>query len=126
MEKIDRLGWAGGICIKSHGWRIGVRTNQADENTLQRMMRCLPPAWEPAEPPFVDMLYSLRLGGGSGRVRNYHLLFAPLEKAARTMDREELFEALDREVQRFVSNHALERIFVRAGVVGWKGRAIVL
>src|ERR1700738_4408865 len=113
MEKIDRLGWADGICVRAYGRRIGVRFNHSDPEIRQRSMDCLPPAWEPAEPPFVDMLYSLRIGASSGRMRNFHLLFAPLERVARTLDLNEVFEALDREIQRFVARHAPDRVFIR-------------
>ena len=27
MEKLDRLGWAGGVCFRSFGMRLGIRTN---------------------------------------------------------------------------------------------------
>src|SRR5688572_697839 len=101
MEKIDRLGWAGGICFQSYGLRIGIRTNKPEPEVLQRVLNCLPPGWEPAEPPFVDMLYSLRIGNTTGKTRNFHLLFAPLHKAARTLNSDELFDALEGELQIF-------------------------
>src|ERR1051325_8065342 len=102
MQKIDRLGWAGGTCVRSYGWRIGVRVSRTEEHILQAARACLPSAHEPSEPPFVDMLFSVRVGGESGRIRNYHLLYAPLRQASRTMDLDELFDALDREVQLWV------------------------
>lgn len=126
MTKIDRLGWAGGVCFKSYGWRIGVRVSKAEPEVMERLTACLPPGWEPSEPPFVDMLFSLRVGGASGNVRNYHLLYAGLQRAARTMDADELFDSLESELQLFVGEYAQERIFIHAGAVGWKGRAILL
>src|ERR1700732_5217295 len=99
MQKIDRLGWAGGICVQSYGWRIGVRLSRMDDPIVERDSTCLPPASEPSEPPFVDMLFSLRIGGDSGRLRNYHLLYAPLRQAARTMELDEIFETLQNEIR---------------------------
>src|SRR4051812_45183539 len=112
MEKINRLGWAGGVCFKSYGWRIGVRVNKPEPEILARVTASLPPGWEPSEPPFVDMLFSLRVGGAgaSANIRNFHLLYAGLKKAARTMDLDQLFEALESEVQIFVAEHARERV----------------
>jgi len=74
------------------------------------------------------MLFSLRIGGASkaANVRNYHLLYAGLRRAARTLDLDGLFDALESEVQLFVAEFAQDRIFVHAGVVGWKGRALLL
>ena len=45
MEKIDRLGWAGGISLYSYGLRIGVRVNKPE--VLDRLPERLPPGWEP-------------------------------------------------------------------------------
>jgi hypothetical protein len=128
MQKINRLGWAGGLCFKSFGWRVGIRVSKPEPEALERLTACLPPGWEPSEPPFVDMLFSLRVGGAGPRanVRNFHLLYAGLRQAARTMDTDELFDRLESEVQLFVAEHGKERIFVHAGVVGWKGQAILL
>src|SRR5438105_15543328 len=105
MQKIDRLGWAAGICFESHGLRIGVRTNATDVAVLDRIRERLPPGWRPAESPLVDMLFSLRIGGKAGRLRNYHLLYAPLHQAARTMDADGLFDALEKELQYFLAEH---------------------
>jgi hypothetical protein len=126
MEKIDRLGWTAGIAIKSYGLKIGIRTNNA--GVLERIQGCLPPNWQPARSPFVDHLFSLKIGGPSTRsnVRNYNLLYGGLARLARTMDTEELFRTLENELQLFVAEWAQKRVFVHAGVVGWKGRAIVI
>src|SRR5262249_21608 len=126
MEKIDRLGWAEGICLTAYGLRIGIRVSQAA--ALERIAACLPPGWQPAEGPFVDYLYSLKLGGAGarGNVRNYHLVYFGLTRLARTMDFDEALEALEAHLQLCVADEAPERVFVHAGVVGWHGQAIVL
>src|SRR5438105_11686695 len=126
MEKLDRLGWAGGICLKSYGWRIGIRVN--DRNALGRLPAHLPPHWEPSEPPFVDYLFSLWIGGQATRanVRNYHLLYSGLLKTARTLNLDAVFDVLESELQLFVAEWARDRVFVHAGVVGWDGQAIVI
>jgi hypothetical protein len=126
MEKIDRLGWAGGICFRSYGWRIGIRTNEP--KILERVWPLLPPGCEPSEPPIVDKLFSLRIGAPSKstKVRNYHLLYSGTARAARTLNLEEVLQSLESELQIFVAEFARERIFVHAGVVGWKGKALLL
>ena len=30
MQKLDRLGWAAGICFVSYGLRIGIRSNEPE------------------------------------------------------------------------------------------------
>src|SRR5437870_2755332 len=103
MEKIDRLGWAGGICFRSYGWRIGIRVNQPD--ILDRLGTALPPGWEPSEPPYVDQLFSLRIGAAAAnsKVRNFHLVYSGLKRAARTLDLNEVLHAVESELQLFVA-----------------------
>jgi hypothetical protein len=126
MAKIDRLGWAAGISLVSYGVRIGIRTNEPE--VLEQVRPLLPPGWKPAAAPFVDWLYSLRVGGEgrSVRVRNYHLLYAGSQRLARSMEIADLFEPLENHVQLLVAESARRRVFVHAGVVGWRGQAILI
>ena len=96
---------------------------------MQRLTACLPPGMGAVRAAVRGHAARCRVGGlgPSANIRNYHLLYSGLKKAARTMDLDLLFEAArESEVQIFVAEHARERIFVHAGVVGWKGRAILL
>jgi hypothetical protein len=126
MEKIDRLGWAAGIAFESFGLKIGIRVN--DATVLDRVRSCLPPGCKPAKSPDVDYLMSLHIGRASTRpnLRNYSLLYGGLARLARTMDLEALFQALENELQLFVAEFAKNRVFVHAGVVGWKDLALVI
>jgi hypothetical protein len=126
MQKIDRLGWADGICFTSYGLRIGIRVN--DPAVLERLGDHLPPGWKPAPSPIVDRLYSLRVGGAgpSANIRRFNMLYVGAGRLARTSEIEELFEPLENDLQMFVAEWARRRVFVHAGVVGWKGKAILI
>jgi hypothetical protein len=126
MQKIDRLGWAVGLAVNTYGLKIGLRANNGA--ALESLLPTLPPHWQPAETPVVDFLYSGILGGSGSQpgVRRYHLLYAGAGRIARTMDIDEWCASLERHMQMLVAEHARRRVFVHAGVVGWKGRAIVL
>src|ERR1051326_5441095 len=126
MGKIDRLGWTDGIAFESYGLKIGIRTN--DAGALDRVRACLPPGTRPLAGPYVDYLMSVRLGGARARanVRNYHLLYAGLQRQARTLDLDDLFQTLENELALFIAEFARKRLFVHAGVVGWQGRALLL
>jgi hypothetical protein len=126
MAKLDRLGWAAGISLVSYGVRIGIRTNEPE--VLEQVRPLLPPGWKPAPAPVVDWLYSLRVGGErrSPSVRSYHLLYAGSQRLARSMELHDLFEPLENHVQLLVAETARQRVFVHAGVVGWRGQAIVI
>ena len=63
---------------------------------------------------------------GEGRVRRFHLLYAGAELVARSLDPEVVFERFESDLQLYVAERAPRRVFVHAGVVGWKGRAVVL
>jgi hypothetical protein len=126
MQKLDRLGWAAGISIHAYGRRIGVRTNEPA--ILDRVAELLPPGWEPSYSPLVDHLFSLRVGAfvPGARVRNFHLLYGGFTRHARSMHIEEVLHALEQQLHLYVAEHASNRVFVHAGVVGWQGRAILL
>jgi hypothetical protein len=126
MEKIDRLGWAAGVGGMVCGLRIGVRTN--DAAVVDRLKGCLPPGWAPAVSPFVDLLYSFRVGGADARrnLRHYHLLYFGMLRIARTMDLDSVFEELEGHLLPRVALLSKQFVLVHAGVVAWQGRAIVL
>ena len=105
--------------------RIGIRTN--DPDVLRQLPGLLPPGWKPAPSAVVDQLFSLRVGGRSrGRVRHYNLLYWGAARRARSLDLDSVFESLESDMRLSVASGAKRRIFVHAGVVGWKGHAIVI
>jgi hypothetical protein len=55
----------------------------------------------------------------------YHLLYVGAARLARTMDLEEVFKALESALHFQVAIAARHKLFIRAGVVGWQGRASV-
>jgi hypothetical protein len=124
MAKIDRLGWAAGLATLCYGHRIGVRVS--DARALERVAACLPPGWKKAARPEVHCLYSLVVGGAEGKVRRFNLLYRGAERIARSHDLDEVCETLQEELKMHVAASAPSRLFVHAGVVGWRRGAIVL
>lgn len=126
MEKIDRLGWAAGISFVCHGARIGIRVS--DPAILDQLREHLPPGWKPSPSPIVDSIYSLLVGRSdpNGRVRRYHLLYWGAGRLARTMDLDDVFQTLESSLHLNVAYTTRNRLFVQAGVLGWRGRAIVI
>ena len=126
MEKLDRLGWADGLNVVSYGVRIGVRTNRPE--VLERVAALLPPGSRPAAGPVSDRIVSVLVGGPDpGRnVRRFHLLYSDALMLARTHDLEEALGRLADHLQLYVAEAAPRRVFLHAGVVGWRGGAIVL
>jgi hypothetical protein len=126
MEKLDRLGWAAGLAFTAYGVRVGIRVSQA--KVLKQLEIHLPPARKPAPSPHVDILYSLVMGGDGSRVgvRRFNLLYANALRLARSLDLGEVLDALEAHVQLHIAETAPRRRFVHAGVVGWRGDAIIM
>jgi len=126
MERIDRLGWAAGLCFVCYGVRIGIRVNRPE--VLEPLRDYLPPGWEPTTSPAVDHLYSLRVGGSDTPhgIARFCLLYSGPARVAQTRDLCEAFERLESELHLQVAVAARGRLFVHAGVVGWRGRGIVI
>lgn len=126
MRKVDRLGWAAGLAFESYGRRVGVRTNRAEE--LERLKSQLPPGWKPSRAAAVERLYSLVFGGPEERrgARRFHLLYEDSERVERTHDEGVLLGAFGSRLRLFVAEWARRRVFVHAGVVGWRGRAVIV
>ncbi|HWC77252.1 MAG TPA: hypothetical protein VG778_07315, partial [Blastocatellia bacterium] len=126
MAKLDRLVWTAGFSFTSYGVIIGVRSNRAE--VVEQARSFLPPLWTPSTGRKVELLYSFISGGNSTRpgIRRFNILYANAARAARSLDMEEVFQAFESDLQLYVAERAPRRVFVHAGVVGWRGRAILL
>ena len=126
MKKVDRLGWAAGFALKSYGVRIGIRSN--DSSALDRICEYLPAGWQNSITPFVDRLYSIMVAGAGplGNGRRFSLLYGDDARIARSTNLDDVFERLQSDLRLFVGEFARHRVFVHAGVVAWKGKAIVI
>ena len=125
MKKIDRLGWAAGFAFKTYGLRIGLRAS--DPSWLSRAFEHLPQRWEAASSAKVDRIYSFIIGGeGRANVKRFNMLYADHVRIARTMDTDQVFETFETDLRLTVAEFARHRVFVHAGVVGWKGKAIIV
>ena len=126
MAKIDRLGWADGMSFTSYGVRLGVRVN--DPAILEDVIARLPPGSKPASFAVTDHLYSI-IGSRAkpnSKVRRFSLAYWNLLGLARAREFDDVLDAFESHVQLTVAEYAPRRIFVHAGVVGWKDRAIVI
>src|SRR5207248_7654182 len=95
---------------------------------LEELAARMPPGWRKVPNGPVDLLYSIRLGRAATRpgVRPFHLLYGGVARIARSHELLDILETLESDAQLSVAEFARQRLFVHAGVVGWKGRAILL
>ena len=125
MESLDRHVWTDAIGFEKFGVRIGIRADSAELMALAASR--VPPGAVPLASDEIDVLFSLT-GGGAARpgVRRYAILYEATSILVRTLDRPELADTLDSAIHVVMAECATEWVFVHAGVVGYRGRAIVL
>ncbi len=124
MEVVDRHGWAEGMTIESYGKHVGLRTDRP--GTLERLLDRLPPGWKRSDEVEVRRLYSLRVGGVRRRRRRYHVLYMNATRFERSQDFGWILDRLEADLQLYIADRAVNRIFVHAGVVAYEGRAILV
>jgi hypothetical protein len=126
MQKIDRLGWLGGFAFKSYGVRVGVRVN--DPAVLRRLSERVPPGSKPMDSNIVDQLYSVVIGdhASSPRIKRYNVAYLGTQRLARSLDLETVLDSFESNLQITVAEWSPLRVFVHAGVVEWKGKAIMI
>jgi len=94
---------------------------------FDRVLPALPPVWRSAETDTVDTIFSLYFAGPPARpnIKNYHLLYGDHVRLARVTEEEQVFSSLERWLEFFLASNAREMIFLHAGVVGWRGGAVL-
>jgi len=126
MDRVDRLGWADGFTFSSFGVRIGIRVNQPKLGAALESV--LPPGHRPSSSSAVQRLYSLVIGGsrqerGMGRV---NILYDGAQRVCREYELAAVLKILEAQIRRAVAEMAPRRVFVHAGVIEHRGRAIVI
>ncbi len=126
MDEIGHHVWSEGLCLTSYGVRAGIRANQT--GTLDQILPYLPPGWKESRSLNVDRLYSFVLGDEKhrGKRRSFNLVYADDNRIAGTPELDQAIDAFESDLQLFVAETAPRRVFVHAGVVGLRGRAIVI
>jgi hypothetical protein len=119
LAKVDSLDWAAGLSTISYGVRIGVRVNNAEY--LDQVLSCLPPGWRPSSSTTVERVYSVVAGP-----RRINRIYCNGAEIAKSRDLKRLLDALESELQLFVAEYAPNRVFIHAGVVAWRGKAIII
>jgi len=126
-EKLDRLGWSAGISLTIFGLRVGIRVSAPE--SLDSLVSCFPLGWKPAPPAMAERIYSVIGRGVAGPQKlgcRFNFLFVNGQQLVRTPNWEELCEALESDLDFYVARTTRTWLFVHAGVVGWKGRAVVI
>ena len=126
MKKLDRLGWAVGVAFEAQGLGIGIRATAPEVH--EGILGLLPPGARTIRSPEVGQLFSLVVGGPGARagVRRLNLVYQEARLLVRTPELDEALRMLEVFVHLYVAERSRQRVFVHAGVVGWRGRAILV
>lgn len=125
-DNLNKLEWPAGFAFESYGVPIGIRVS--DPSLLPRLRAVLPPDAEDCDVSVVERYLSVILGGRKpgSRSRAFHLVYVDHSLLSRSHDLEDVLQAFASWIRLSVADFAPDRIFVHAGVVGWKGRAILV
>jgi len=126
MDEIDGAPWADAAMFTSFGVRIGIRVNQS--NVLGLLDGMLPPGCSPSSARSAHRLYSLIVGGSGqeGGIGRDNLLYDGEERLAKMPELAPVLKLLEINLRHTVAEMAPRRVFVHAGVVEHRGRAIVI
>lgn len=124
-QKLARLSFT------AYGLRIEVNVNP--NCVVGDLIDRLPPAWRPTLPigQRIDRRYSVTLGNGNssrtaGSPRTLSTIYGDGERLVQTEDFAAALDVFESDLQIYVAEHSRSGVFVHAGVVAWRGRAILV
>jgi hypothetical protein len=117
-RNIEDTGGVASAVFVAYGRRIRVHAN--DPEMLGLVAKYLPYGSKPSRAQMADRTYLL------SRLKRQYVLLRGGERLAESAQLGEIFEALERDARLYVSEHGRRRLFVHAGVVAWKGQAVVI
>jgi hypothetical protein len=132
MRRLDRLGWTAAFVVDAYGTRVGVRSDSAS------LLRAAAERCPPAAPTVagegedgdvvVERLFTLHSGARdiSAGARPQATLYDGGAVVARATDREALLGEFELALRTVVSDASPTHLFVHAGVVGYRGQAILV
>lgn len=100
-----------------------------DSSLLPEIARRLPPATRAVRGGVADDLFSVfwaRAASAGSSIKRYHLLYQGGSRLARTFDGQAVLDLFDGQLRLAIAEKASGWIFLHAGVVGWRGGAVVI
>jgi hypothetical protein len=124
MRMLNRLGWAEGITLEAYDLRIGIRISEM--GLCDRVRPSIP--YGAAEIPNceVDHLFSILVSPGTRFLDAESMnciIYSDVRPIARVTGFGAVANVLEDTLELLIGEFARERIFVHAGVIGWRGKA---
>jgi len=126
MGNLEKLYWVDAFAVTGYGVRVGVRVN--DATLIERLRSRLPPGAKISPMGTVDRMLSVIQAPPSERrgVKNYHLLYADHVVVGRSHRLDAVLDNYDTHLRIAMAELSRRKLFIHAGVVAWKDRAILL
>ena len=126
MGNLEKLSWIDAFAVTGYGVRVGVRVN--DAALIQQLRSRLPPGAKISPMGTVDRMLSVMRAPPSERrgVKNYHLVYADHVLVGRSHRLAAVLDNYDAHMRAAMAVLSRRKLFVHAGVVAWKDRAILL
>ncbi len=121
---LDEIEWPVSLSVAAYGVSIGVRTN--DPAVTEALAGHLPPGFETAEFFDTGRVYSLVVEEDERSGESQSSVYVNGALLTRRSTLEASLRTFEADVQLYVAEMAPERIFVHAGVVGYRGLGILL
>ena len=126
-QNLGNWNWLAQLSFVSHGVQSAIQVTEPA--ALVPIKLRLPPGWRETKGLGAEPGYSLVVGNqvAPPGLDRLHLLFRGGALISAAYNLEPVLGALESELDRRLAEQAApDRIFIRAGVVGWRGRAIVI
>jgi hypothetical protein len=124
-SQIDDLHLAPSISVISYGVRIGIRADA--QVILDRFLARLPLGCKLTSNGFIQRSYSIaNPSGRRTKTPGRFDLYADEIPVGRKLRLNDALETLESNLQHYVAEMARRRVFVHAGVVGWKGLGVLI
>jgi hypothetical protein len=126
MGNLEKLHWIDAFAVTGYGVRVGVRVN--DAALIHQLRSRLPPGAKISPMGTVDRMLSVMQAPPSERrgVKNYHLVYADHVLVGRSHRLDAVLDDYDTHLRVAMAQLSRRKLFVHAGVVSWKDKAILL
>jgi hypothetical protein len=126
MHEIDHVEWAEKVTLTCYGVRFAIRANSLD--ALRFLQRYLPPKCRRISAAVEDRLYSVVIGSLDKRlgVKEFNLLCRNSTLLTNSRRLQDVVSAFESDLKLYVAESSPSGIFIHSGVVGWKGKGILI
>ncbi len=124
MKVLDAMRWAEGVAFVHAGITVGIRVSGA--GMLDRIGTAIPPGARLVPAGNVDFLYSVTKGNGSDHEAALYTVYSDTVPLVQTPDPDGVAAAIAEDLGHLVHQTERGRLIIRAGSVGWEGKAILV